>query len=178
MKLKRTLEIEKSCDRDGFLQKYMYNPDTGIFYRKIADNYNPVGSAVLTEMNGYIRVTLRRQGIFAHRLAFLFMTGEFPTGEVDHINHNRKDNRWCNLREVSSDENQRNVSRRSDNTSGVTGVNKTSNGRWIARINAGSRGKRKHLGIFDTLEEATAARLQAEKDFSYHVNHGKEKNEG
>lgn len=173
MKLKRTLEIEKCCDRAGFLEKYEYNPDTGLFTRKVADNYNEVGSAVCTEMNGYIQVTLRRQGIFAHRLAFLFMTGDFPKGEVDHINHDRKDNRWCNLREVSSDENQRNSSLRSDNTSGVVGVNLTANGKWIARINTGSRGSRKHLGVFENLEDAIKARIKAERELSYHENHGK-----
>lgn len=78
---------------------------------------------------------------------------------VDHINGNPKDNRRENLRTCSPKENSRNVKKKCDNTI-VTGVSKTANGRFKARISVDRKEIR--LGIFDTAEEAIEARRQAE----------------
>ena len=80
---------------------------------------------------------------------------------VDHINHNRLDNRKCNLRICTQHQNSMNQNKRSNNTSGYTGVlwDKAKN-KWMARIKVNY--KQIFLGYYDTLEEAIKARKQAE----------------
>ncbi len=95
-----------------------------------------------------------------------------PSGEIDHINGDRTDNRICNLRDVTSAGNSCNRRRQDRNTSGVTGVawDKRAS-RWQARI--GLNGKQKYLGYFDSLDEAVAARKAAELELGFHPNHGR-----
>ncbi|HHL9592730.1 TPA: AP2 domain-containing protein [Citrobacter braakii] len=85
--------------------------------------------------------------------------------------HNRIDNRIENLRIVTSGDNAKNRSRPNTNTSGVTGVhwNKRLN-KWHVQIN--HEGKRRHIGLFDSIEQAAAARMDAISAFGYHKNHG------
>jgi hypothetical protein len=96
----------------------------------------------------------------AHRLIFFWMTGRWPL-IVDHIDHDRTNNKWENLRDVSAEENARNKARRSDNRSGQTGVRKSGTS-WIAQIGSD------YLGSFSDFDEAVAERLaeQAERGFS------------
>lgn len=85
-----------------------------------------------------------------------------PAAIVDHINRDKTDNRISNLRLATRSENARNINRRRDNTSGITGVNflpKTN--RWTAKLTI--NGWNHFLGSFATKEEAVAARLKAEK---------------
>jgi hypothetical protein len=72
--------------------------------------------------NGYRHIGVLGKVYSAHRLAFLYMTGKFPLDEVDHKNHERSDNRWSNLREVTRLENSRNRSMHLNNKSGFSGV--------------------------------------------------------
>ena len=112
---------------------------------------------------GYERFQVMGKKFMAHRLAWLYMTGNWPS-QIDHINRNPSDNRWLNLREVSNAENCQNKSIRSDNKSGVAGVTykEWPMGKcWHAAIVANN--KRIQLGHFYTKEEAIAARLAAEK---------------
>jgi hypothetical protein len=117
---------------------------------------------------GYLRGRLFDTEYLTHRVAWLYMTGNWPK-EVDHINHIKSDNRWENLRNVSLLENRRNQSLQSRNTSGVTGVTR-SRSKWQAMIMT-SEG-RVYLGRFEKKEDAVAARKQAEKEHGYHPNHG------
>jgi hypothetical protein len=99
-----------------------------------------------------------RKGIYkAHRLAWLYVYGRWPDGEIDHINGDGCDNRIANLREATPAENNYNRVRRIDNTSGIKGVswNKRS-GQWLVHVGFG--GRIVHGGLFDTIEEAKAAR--------------------
>ena len=88
-----------------------------------------------------------------HRVAFLYMTGKWPTMEVDHINQIKDDNRWCNLRDVSRLINAQNRSKYRNNTSGHTGVswNKSRN-KWHVLCSA--NGEHVYGGLFDDKEEA------------------------
>ena len=110
----------------------------------------------------------------ASRLAWLYMTGSWPNDQIDHINHDSADNRFANLREVDSTENNKNRSKRRDNKSGVTGVNwRASNGNWRVYISIG--GKQIHGGYFTSFEEAVARRKELEAQYNFHANHGAEK---
>lgn len=119
--------------------------------------------------DGYRRGLLFRQSVFAHRVIWKLVTG-VAADEIDHIDGNRLNNRWKNLRSVPSGFNQRNSSRRSDNTTGMTGVVRRGE-RWIAQIGLG--GTTVHIGVFDTMRAAVFARKEAETTHGFHRNHGK-----
>lgn len=132
------------------------------------------GRQAMTSKNtqGYFHGPILGRWYKAHQVVFALDNGRWPDDWLDHINHNRSDNRPQNLREVGITGNARNISIRSDNTSGHLGVNfKKSESRWVARIC--SEGKRIYLGTFDTIEEAIEARKAAEKLHGYHANHGR-----
>ena len=108
----------------------------------------------------------------AHRVIFAMVYGVWPVGDIDHINHDRADNRIVNLRAVSRKENLKNASMRSDNTSGVVGVSwSKSRKKWVAYVSVD--GKVKMLGRFMDICDAINARTTASAEFLYHKNHGK-----
>ena len=124
-----------------------------------------------TNNRGYRWVNLFGHMYLVHRLAFLYMTGKHPRGEVDHINGVRLDNRWVNLRDCDSAAQSRNQGVRSDSTSGVRGVTYSKHAhKWVARISQG--GVRMSLGYFKSFDEAVAVRRAAEPRLGYHANHG------
>jgi hypothetical protein len=99
------------------------------------------------------------------------VTGEWPTGLIDHQNGDGTDNRWANLRLATSSLNAANSRRRSDNTSGFKGVSRCRGARWRASIQL--NGKFKHLGHFDTPEEAHAVYCAAAANyFGEFAHHG------
>lgn len=106
----------------------------------------------------------------AHRVIWKWMTGEEPE-QVDHINGVRSDNRWLNLRNVTWAENAKNHKRRSDNTSGSTGIywyrHARKQGKWLAKIGG------EHIGYFHCLGQAVRARKEAERRLGFHENHGR-----
>lgn len=143
-----------------------YDPETGHFMRRVTVSNAVAGSRAGAIGNrGYVRIRIDDKEHLAHRLAFLYMTGEWPPKDVDHINRDRADNRWENLRHATRQENLRNVGLHRSNTSGHRGVtwNKR-RGKWQA---FGKRGGRYiFLGCFDVLEEAAAtARKWREDNF-------------
>jgi hypothetical protein len=118
---------------------------------------------------GYGQVQIFGQKFLKHRVIWKMMTGEDPI-EVDHINGNTADNRWCNLRSVDRSSNLRNRARDSRNSSGCMGVFWSSQfSKWQATINL--HGKAYHLGLFKRKEDAIRARKTAERRFGYHPNH-------
>ena len=109
---------------------------------------------------GYRRGSLLGTRQRAHVVIMAIMTGEWPSGDIDHINRVRSDNRFCNLREVSHAENCRNMSLSSHNKTGATGVRRAAtNGKFLASIKI--PGQNPHLGTFDSFDEAVAARQRA-----------------
>jgi hypothetical protein len=135
-----------------------YDPETGVFtWREWRGGPAKAGQTAGTKSNGYVILSVDHSRYRANRLAFLYMTGEWPKGVVDHINGVRDDDRWINLRDVPFRWNIQNVSRaRSNSSSGALGVWKR-NGMFIACIRVD--GRRFHLGTFSTLEMASDAYL-------------------
>lgn len=152
-----------------------YDPEAGLFtWRERKGNRTKKGGlAGGPNEYGYIQICIDGKLYKAHRLAWMYVYGFMPSGMIDHINRKTGDNRISNLREVTNEQNQQNSGLRIDSTSGVRGV--TWNGRrskWEARIKAGIH--RKHLGYFESIEQACAARLAAEsKYFTHNIEESK-----
>lgn len=147
---------------DLMKQELKYDPDTGHFYWIVAK-----GSRSLSEPIGhrntdeYLKVRYQGKGYLLHRLAFAFMGKDVPWC-VDHINGDKKDNRWCNLRGATYPQNTVNSNLRSDNTQNYRGIvnHKQCNG-WTAQ-GSDENGKRVHLGVFTSKDEAALA-------YNYHA---------
>lgn len=147
-----------------------YCPDSGVFTRTISAPRVKAGSIVGSMNNGYLRIRVDGVRYLAHRLAWLYMNGEFPDGEVDHINHLRNDNRICNLRDVTRQENSRNMVIPKNNTSGCIGVIWRKNRkRWTAEIKVS--GKSIKIGMYKNIADAVFARKAAEVKYGFHKNH-------
>ena len=143
-------------------QLFNYDPATGLLTWSVRRRRASPGSrAGSVNHDGYIRVKVLQSQHFAHRIAWLLQTGEWPKGEVDHRNGVRDDNRWSNLRDVDRSVNMQNQRRaqRNNVSSGLLGVRAHQTGKWQARIRHGS--KQLYLGTFDTPEQAHAAYLIA-----------------
>ena len=137
-----------------------YDHETGIFSWKVrrqgASHNVPAG--YFERSDGYWRIKVDGVLYSAHRLAFLIQVGEWPTCEVDHINGNRVDNRWDNLRLATSSQNKHNGKIHRDNKAGLKGIHARRGG-WRATIK--HDGKNHHLGDFASKEAAHAAYLAA-----------------
>lgn len=128
--------------------------------------------ALKTKLNGYLKGTVCRKHLYAHRVAFAMMYGFWPN-EVDHQNGKRSDNRIVNLRSADRLKNSRNATRRSDNKSGFVGVSWNSSRRlWQAAITI--KGVSIILGLFSSKKSAASARKNADVKYQFHKNHGKE----
>jgi hypothetical protein len=156
---------------------FSYDPATGIITNRKHRLKTFIGKeAGWITPKGYRSINVGRRGIRAHRIAFAMTFGRWPSGEIDHINGVRGDNRICNLREATSAENCRNAKTRRDNSSGLKGVHKHPlSGRWGARITVNK--KTRNLGYFDTANEASEAyRNAADLHFGEFANHGGQSN--
>jgi hypothetical protein len=145
-----------------------YNKDTGVFTWRLSRKRARLGAkAGYTRGDGYVFIRIDKRLYRAHRLAWLWVYGEFPAIEVDHINRNPSDNSLANLREVNSSQNKQNTSIRRDNRSGYKGVYRHSQtGRWVAQI--AINGAAKHLGCFASPEDASAAYNNAASNLHTH----------
>lgn len=147
-----------------------YNPDTGVFTwikdrgsvkckNRIAGCDNGIGYLVIT-------VTLqgKRKSYKLHRLAWLYIYGEWPKNFIDHINHNTIDNRISNLRDVSFSGNSQNRNKPSKtNSTGYLGVSNYTDGKFKSQIILNY--EYIFLGVFDTAIEAHKAYLQAKRKY-------------
>ena len=139
-----------------------YDPSTGIFTWRHRPDIRPCINSLrggkpagTPRMNGYIGICIDGRHRLAHRLAWLYIHGRWPTAEIDHINEERADNRITNLREATHGQNNTRSKPRKGNRSGVLGVFSCGN-RWQAQIM--HKGAKYHLGVYATIEEAKAAR--------------------
>ncbi len=143
-----------------------YDPDTGVFLwiKKNSRKISIGKVAGHIDKQGYWVIGIDKKQFFAHRLAWLYVFGEFPNGLIDHMNRNKTDNRIHNLRVATNSENGQNHKIQKNNTSGITGVFWCKKAKkWRARVKINK--KYKNLGSFHTMEEAKEARKVAEKEF-------------
>lgn len=138
-----------------------YDPETGAFSyppSRRKPNGRPAGCA---RGNGYWFIRIAGRAYYAHRLAWLYMTGEWPSEFVDHINADKADNRWSNLRQAS---NAQNIQNRPfyGNRAGLKGAHFVEReGVYASSIRV--NGKLKYLGRFITAQAANAAYEAAAK---------------
>lgn len=169
--VKKTRQSDAPFSHDELRRIISYDPDTGIFHwRTRADrdhswNMRFSGEVAGSTLSvGYVYINFNTKLRTAHRLAWFYMTGEWPTGQVDHINRDRADNRWSNLRLATQKQNSANQGLRTTNTSGAKGVSWiTGKGYWRAQIMID--GKTRFLGYFAAFEAAKAARRAAESEY-------------
>lgn len=144
---------------------FSYNPEDGLFTHKTwrgPRGGGPGSIAGSKMLEGYILIGLPGGGkVLAHRLAWLWMHGKWPTLEIDHINGDRTDNRIANLREATRTQQAWNGGRRRNNKSGRVGVFFDKwRGQWVSVMQSGKTSHRKR---FDTLEAAIEDRAGAER---------------
>lgn len=143
---------------------FTYDSGTGHFHRKISvSNWAKAGQLAGTKCGGYIKIMIDEKNFAAHRLAWLYCTGAWPTKDIDHLNGVKHDNRIDNLRDVTRSlniQNQRNA--RLGNCSGYLGASWDQNRmNWKAQIKIGE--KTLTLGRFLTPQEAHEAYLVAKR---------------
>lgn len=136
-----------------------YDPETGLFTRIGTRKRRPnrAGGVGYVTPFGYLHIRINCCGMFsAHRLAWLYVYGEWPDGVIDHINGDATDNRIVNLRVATQAQNSANQGKQCRNTSGYKGVYwDKRRSKWMAQI--GVQGRYKYLGRYDTAEEAHEA---------------------
>ena len=158
----RPLEMFSHEGRGG--QKKNHSRWNTVFAGEIAFSYMNVC--------GYWVGKIFGQQYSAHRVIWALVNKEWPEDQIDHINGDRSDNRYVNLRAVSRLENSQNQKIASDNSSGLLGVGLCSNKtKWFARIGIDKTSI--HLGTFDNIFDAACARKSAENKYGYHPNHGR-----
>jgi hypothetical protein len=148
-----------------------YEPATGLFFwLVVANDLVHVGDvAGHVRANGYRLIRVDGWGYPTHRLAWLWMTGEWPKASMDHADGDRANNRWNNLRQANKSQNGANSRRYASNTSGFKGVSRKRPSRhwrapkWLAQISV--NGKVIYLGYFDTPEDAHDAYIAAAKKY-------------
>lgn len=185
--------MSKPLPSPELLRKLLrYNPETGflywmkrspdLFYDSIIScearckqwntRYAGNRAFVNRDNKGYYKGGIFGRNYKAHRIIWAMGTGRWPVDQIDHINHNSADNRFANLREVSHQENGRNSSMSSKNTSGFTGVSWSNKDNvWTAHIKIS--GKSIYLGGFANKLDAIAARKKANFENGFHDNHGR-----
>jgi hypothetical protein len=162
-----------------------YDPETGVFtwktrhistFKSNSQQYCDIWNgryantiAGRSDNRGYRGIMINKRRYLSHRLAYLYMTGDMPVYQIDHINRVRSDNSWGNLRSVTHEENARNQPLRIDNTSGHTGIcwHKRA-GKWAVEV------CEKHVGLYADLSDAIAAAISKRNELGFHPNHGQE----
>lgn len=179
--------VPPSATEEQLREALFYDSETGIFIWKLrprshfrlektqkAMNKTHAGRVAGRDNHGYKNIRVFNKEYRAHRVAWLFVYGEWPKGEIDHINGDRSDNRISNLRDASRTENRRNSFMQKHNTSGINGVSwHKGDKRWRAFIKV--NGKQKHIGNFANMEDAIRARRKYSDEHGFTLRHGEAK---
>ena len=153
----------KEITADYVREVFLYNPDTGelTWKRPTGPRVREGDRAGHANTGGHLQIKLHGRNLLVHRLIWLYVYGVWPVNQVDHINRNRTDNRIVNLREATKQQNSMNMGKFCTNTSGHNGVHPhKGSGKWQAQITFNY--KVIYLGLFESIEEAVAARKAGE----------------
>lgn len=156
--MKKNIEVLTQQKLKNFLE---YDTETGVFKWLVDKSWGSKTGKIAgsTVTRGYKVIEIDYKKYKAHRLAWLYVYGEFPTGRqkyIDHIDGDTSNNRISNLRICNSSENQRNRSTSNNNTSGYKGVSwHKVTGKYQANIKSAITGKIEYLGLYLTPEEAS-----------------------
>jgi hypothetical protein len=156
---------EQALTAERLREVLYYEGETGDFTwrRKISRKVVPGEPAGWVNDQGYRLISLFTCTYRAHRLAWLYTYGQWPTGEVDHRNGTRADNRLANLRQATSTQNKANMKVRADNRSGERGVCWDSSRKlWSARVQV--NGVTLNLGRFKNFKDAVEVRRKKAKE--------------
>jgi len=157
----------KTLTLESLKETLEYNKDTGVFTRIKATKKCLIGKHAgrVHKKRGYREISVNNRLYYAHRLAWLYVYGSFPSNVIDHIDCKKDNNAISNLREVTVSENGQNrKGPQKNNKLRVLGVKVNGNG-YSARIQVD--GKQLHLGTFRTIEEATEKYQEAKS--IYHI---------
>jgi hypothetical protein len=155
-------DVATGLTQERLVHLFHYDPETGAFTRLVRMGQRGlIGSRAdfPSKGTGYRVVKIEGHPFYAHRLAWLYMTGAWPTEWIDHDNLDRGDTRWGNLRPATRGQNNSNRGAVKTSRSGVKGAYPMPSGRFTAAIR--HAGKIHHLGCFDTAEEANTAYAEA-----------------
>lgn len=147
-----------------------YDPETGkmTWLVKVNSRVQVGGKVGSVDGKGYMRTKIRRIDYRLHRLAWLYVTGSFPCGEIDHINGNKTDNRIANLRVCNRSENTTNNPRQSHNSLGVKNVSRFWTGDFIASVCKNGKYHKKYFkDIDDAKEWVKQKRRELHGDFAH-----------
>lgn len=155
----------KELTQDELKRLLHYNPDTGEFHWRV-NRSNGVKAGDLTgtrTQTGYVVISVLNKTRKAHRLAWLYMTGEFPPDYIDHVNCNKSDNSWSNLRCATNSENQRNRGR----FGGAAGMKNVVfvEKRKKFQVSLKVAGKEKFIGYYEDAELADLVAHAAREKF-------------
>lgn len=143
-----------------------YDPSSGDFSKLVKSKKHSIGDAVGWKQGHTYRrckIMVGGQTYMAHRLAWLYVYGEWPTEDIDHRDGDSCNNRIANLRLATDSQNLGNMRKPATNKSGKKGVSWHVGGaRWQAHIKID--GVNKYLGLFDTVDAAHAAYCKAAVD--------------
>lgn len=153
---------------------FVYDPDTGKLTWRLPQHHCAVGDEVgYSHSGGYRSVCLSGKEYLTHRIIWLYVYGYLPE-QIDHIDHNRKNNALSNLREVTNTVNSMNTSLSVNSMTKVNGVSfMKSKNKFRAYIMVNR--KQIHLGLYDSVEEAKERRALADIQYGFHTNHGNER---
>jgi hypothetical protein len=157
--------VEDDYIKNIAFKQLVYNRDNGVFTWAISRRGVGVGSVAGTkEKTGYHKIMLNRRYYQSHRLAWLFVHGEWPNGIIDHIDGNPSNNVATNLRLSNTSLNAANKKTPATNTSGFKGVSLVrSTGKWYASIKV--NGKTKNLGCYADPKIAHNAYINAARQY-------------
>lgn len=159
-------------NQQELLEHLLYDEVTGeVFWKKKPSQKTAIGAKVgYVSADGYMYFGFQKKTLKLHRAIFLMLHGYLPAF-IDHVDHNRLNNRRNNLVAATAADNTRNCSLQKNNRSGVVGVSWSSHrNKWVAMI--WHQSKAIPLGRFNEFDEAVMARKHAERAYGYHANHG------
>ena len=163
------VKINRHDLTQSILKEYLRYDDTSgemVWIKNTHPTKNLIGRIAggVSKRDSHKHIRLLGVLYVTHHLVWLYKTGKLPVGHIDHIDHNEQNNRFSNLREVTQAENNKNQSKRKDNTTGYVGGGYIKD-RQAYKATISKDGKLHYLGYFKTFEEAKNARIEAEKKY-------------